>query len=260
MQLADDNAFGAVDDERSVLRHQRNFAEEDFLFLDVADALLAGFRVFRIHRQPYRDLERRRVCHAALLAFLHVVLELQAYRVAALVAERHHVLIEGAAMPAENVARVERVCADGRAAIAAGGTEVVQAFQVAALALPVADRIIDEFEIADAAKIRNRENGIENRLQPDVFALIGQQIHLQEPLVRLLLHLDQVRDRNRSLNFRKINSLGGSAVILKIHSYTPDGRTAKAKRLRLTVQSQRRSGRTCLPARRMKKTGQVSNC
>ena len=67
--------------------------------------------------------------------------------------------------------------------IAAGGTQVMQPFQVAALAFPVADRIIDELQIADAAKIGDRKNGIENGLQPGVFALIGQQIHLQKPLV-----------------------------------------------------------------------------
>src|SRR5438270_3029975 len=39
VQLAHDHALGAVDDEGAVLRHQRNVAEKDFLFLDVADAL-----------------------------------------------------------------------------------------------------------------------------------------------------------------------------------------------------------------------------
>ena len=87
-------------------------------------------------------------------------------------------------MVAEHIARVEGIGADGGAAVAAGGAQVVQPFEVAALALPVADRIIDEFEIADAAKIGNREYRIENRLQADVFPLVGQQIHLQKPLVR----------------------------------------------------------------------------
>ena len=126
----------------------------------------------------------------------------------------------------------------------------MQPLQVAALALPVADRIIDELQLADAAKIRDRKDGVENGLQTDVFALVGQQVHLQEPLVRLLLNLDQVRNRNRGLDFGKINSLGGGAVILNIHSYTPDGRTAKAKKLRLTAQNQRRPGRRGLPERR----------
>src|ERR1035437_3857973 len=120
VQLADDHALGAVDDERAVIRHQRNLTEEHFLLFDVPDALLLRFGVLGIHRQPDRDLEGRRIGHAALLAFLHVVLELQTHRVAALVAERHHVLVEGAAVMAENVAGVERVRADGGATSAAG--------------------------------------------------------------------------------------------------------------------------------------------
>ena len=40
VQLADNHALGAVDDERAVLGHQRNFAEVDFLLLDVANGLV----------------------------------------------------------------------------------------------------------------------------------------------------------------------------------------------------------------------------
>ncbi len=105
---------------------------------------------------------------------------------------------------------------------------MVQAFQVPALALPVSDRIIDEFQVADAAEIRDRKHRVEHGLQADVFALVGQKIHLQELLVGLLLHLDEVGNRNRRLDFVKINSLGGGAVILNIHFLnTPEGRTAK---------------------------------
>ena len=86
-------------------------------------------------------------------------------------------------MMTENVAGVERVCADGGAATAAGGAQVMQPFQVAALAFPVADRVIDELEIAHAAKIGDREHAVEHGLQADVLALIGQQVHLQKPLV-----------------------------------------------------------------------------
>jgi len=46
---------------------------------------------------------------------------------------------------------------------------------------------------------------------------------------------------------------------LNIHSYTPDGRRAKAKKPWLTAQSQRRPGRSRLPERRMRvKQGQVT--
>ena len=43
MQLRNNDALGTVDDERAVLGHQRNFAEEHFLFLDVADGLVCRF-------------------------------------------------------------------------------------------------------------------------------------------------------------------------------------------------------------------------
>src|SRR5438067_180639 len=96
---------------------------------------------------------------------------------------------------------------------------MVQPLEVAALALPIANGIIHEFQIADAAEVRNRENGTKDCLQPNVFSFIGQQVHLKEPLVRLPLHLNEVRNRYGGLDFRKIHSLGG-AVILNIHSLT----------------------------------------
>src|SRR5690349_12922823 len=40
VQLRDDDALGAVDDERAVLGHQRHLAEIDLLLADVLDLLL----------------------------------------------------------------------------------------------------------------------------------------------------------------------------------------------------------------------------
>src|SRR5579864_841895 len=115
---------------------------------------------------------------------------------------------------------MKRVGADGGSArrIAAGRAQMMQPFQVAALALPVADRVVDKFQLAHAAKIGDRKDRVENRLQPRVFPLVGKQVHLQEPLVRLLLNLDQVRNRNRGLDLGKVHSLGGGAIMLTIHS------------------------------------------
>ena len=107
VQLADDHALGAVDDERAVVRHQRNFAEEDFLLLDIANALLAGFRVFGVNGQADGDFERSGISHATLFALGLIVFQLQADRVAALVAEGDDIAVESAAMVAENVARRE---------------------------------------------------------------------------------------------------------------------------------------------------------
>ena len=98
VQLADDDALGTVDDEGAVLGHQRNIAEENFLFLDVANGLRAGVGILVVNRQTDGDLERRGIRHAALLALVHVVLQLQRDRIAALVAERRRVLVERAAL------------------------------------------------------------------------------------------------------------------------------------------------------------------
>ena len=94
-----------------------------------------------------------------------------------------------------------------------GGPEVMQPFQIAALALPVADRIIDELQLTDTAEIGNREDGSEDRLQSDILALVRQKVHLQELLVRIFLDFDQIRNRNRSFDFGKINSIGGQAIL-----------------------------------------------
>ncbi len=49
VQLADDYALGTIDDERAVLGHQRDIAEEDFLLLDVADIFRAGIGILVVN-------------------------------------------------------------------------------------------------------------------------------------------------------------------------------------------------------------------
>src|SRR5262249_10504295 len=87
VQLRDDDALGAVDDERAVLGHQRDVAEVDLLLLDVADGLDAGLGILVPDDEADRHLERHGVGHAALLTLVDVVLELQTDRVAADVAD-----------------------------------------------------------------------------------------------------------------------------------------------------------------------------
>ena len=94
---------------------------------------------------------------------------------------------------------------------------MVQPLQVAALALPVADGVVDELELAQPAEIRDREDAVEHALQADVFPLAGQQVHLQEALVGILLDLDQVRDRDRRLDPGEIDPLPRSAVCRNLH-------------------------------------------
>ena len=147
MQLADDHALGAVDDERTVLRHQRNVAEKDFLLFDVADRTVAGLGVLVEDRQAHRDLQRSGVGHAALFALCHVVLQLQSNRIAALVAEVRSVGVVGAALSAENLSRMERIGDNGIAAILTSGTEVMQPLEVTALALPVTNGVIHKLKL-----------------------------------------------------------------------------------------------------------------
>src|SRR5688500_5093344 len=95
--------------------------------------------------------------------------------------------------------------------------KVIQAFKAAALTFPVADRVVDESKLAQAAEIRYRNYGLEHALQADVISLVREQFHLQEPFVGLLLNLNQVRNRDGGLDFRKVDSFAGGAVGLTLH-------------------------------------------
>src|SRR6201999_2720362 len=112
---------------------------------------------------------------------------------AAAVAEGNNILVKCSTAMAQNVAQVERIGLDGRATsgIPAGGAEVMQPLEVAALTLPVPDGVVDKLKLAQAAEIRNRKYALEHTLEAGVVALTGQQIHLQKALIRLLLNLNQ---------------------------------------------------------------------
>ena len=216
VQLADNDALGAVDDERAVLGHQRNVAVENFLFLDVANGLRAGVGILVVNSQTDGDFQRRGIRHAALLAFVHVVLQLHGDWIAALIAERRRVFVERAALVADDVAGLIRIGDNGRAAIAASGAEVVQALQVAALAFPIADRVVHEFKLRHFAEVLDRKHGREDGLQTTVIALARQEVHLQESLIGLHLDFDQVWNLNRALNFREIETLAFPDVLVTI--------------------------------------------
>ena len=73
VHLGDDHTLGTVHDERAIRGHQGHVAHEDVLFLDVLDRFRAGVFVDIEHDQAQRDLQRRRIGHVALLAFLDIV-------------------------------------------------------------------------------------------------------------------------------------------------------------------------------------------
>ena len=74
VQLADDNALGAVHDKGPVFGHERNIAEIDFLLLDIPNALPFRLGVLVPYDESYRHLQRNGKCHASFLAFFHGVL------------------------------------------------------------------------------------------------------------------------------------------------------------------------------------------
>src|ERR1700737_466694 len=71
--LPDDEALGGVDDEGTVLRHQRHVAHIDVLLLDVADRARPGIFIDIPDDEAERDLQRCREGDAALLALIDVV-------------------------------------------------------------------------------------------------------------------------------------------------------------------------------------------
>ena len=207
VELGHDDALGAVDHERAVLGHQGNVAEEDFLFLGVPHRLDARLRVLVVDEEAEGHLEGDRVGHPPLLALGHGVLHLQVDGVAADVAEGHLVGVLGAALVARDDLFVRVRRHDPGAAGAAVHAQVLEALEPAALALPVADRVLDELQLAGAPEVRERENAREHGLEPRLVPLLGEQVHLQETLVRPALDVDQVRKIHERADLREVLSL-----------------------------------------------------
>ena len=106
---------------------------------------------------------------------------------------------------------------EGGPAVGARLAQVVQPDELAALALPVPDRVLDELERGVLPEVGDREDRLEHRLQAGVFALGRQAVHLEKALVRVLLDLDQVRDRNRRLDLREVDALSVNVLGKAVH-------------------------------------------
>ena len=72
VHLRNDHAFGAVDDEGAVQRHERHVAHVDVLLLDVLDRLRARLLVHVEYDEAQLHLERRCIGHVALHALVDV--------------------------------------------------------------------------------------------------------------------------------------------------------------------------------------------
>ena len=87
LELADDDPLDAVEDERALVRHQRDVAEVDLLLFDVLEALGLGDEVLLPGDELDAELQRHRIGVALLDALGGGVLHLEADPVPAVVAE-----------------------------------------------------------------------------------------------------------------------------------------------------------------------------
>jgi hypothetical protein len=110
---------------------------------------------------------------------------LERYRVSATIAKRDDIFVERAAFVTQHIAGMEWVGTNLSAAarITAYCAEMMKAFQITALALPVSDRIIYELELAQSTEIGNWKYGAEHTLQTCILPLLGKKIHLQKALI-----------------------------------------------------------------------------
>ena len=143
-----------------------------------------------------------------------------ATRVAADVTDFATGLVDFAAAGAQHLMVAVRIGYERRPAVAARLAQMMQPGKLAALAFPVADRILDEFERGVLTEIADRKDRLEHRLQARVLPLGGQAVHLQESLVRFPLDLDQVRNRNRGLDLREILAFAIDILRKAVHRWT----------------------------------------
>ncbi len=224
VELRDDDALGAVDDERAVVRHQRDIAEVDLLLLDVADGLDARLGILVPHDKADGHLQGHGVGHAAFLAFVDVVLQFELDVVAADVADVTPRDIGATALGTEHLVRPVRGGHQLGPAARARHPQVLQARQPPALALPVADRILDELERRVLAEIADRKDRLEHRLQARVLALGRQPVHLQKAFVRLPLNLDEIGNRYGRADLRKIDAFAVDVLGQGVHAWLSPGR------------------------------------
>ena len=110
---------------------------------------------------------------------------------------------------------MERVGDHHESAVGTSGTQVMEPFQMAALALPVTDREVHKIKLRDVAEIGNWKHGGENGLKAAIVAFVGELIHLQKTLVGAALHLNQVGNLDGGGNLGKIESATNGAILVR---------------------------------------------
>src|ERR1700733_15798995 len=99
------------------------------------------------------------------------------------------------------------------AAGTAVGPKVMQPFQLSALALPVPYRVFNKIQLRGFTKIIYWKDRPEHGLQPRVFTLGRQQIHLKESVIRLPLDFNKIRDPDGGLYPGEIIPFAARAVV-----------------------------------------------
>jgi hypothetical protein len=108
---------------------------------------------------------------------------LESDRLAAVIAKIRADGIESSALVTKDFGRIERVDLDLGSTVLTVCPEMLKALKVAALALPIADLILDKLESRGLAKIRDWKNGRKDRLKAYGIPLFRNEIHLQKAVV-----------------------------------------------------------------------------
>jgi hypothetical protein len=88
---------------------------------------------------------------------------------------------------------------------------VIETLELAALALPVADRVFNKLELRSFAEVGYRKHRAKHCLKAGVLTLGRKHVHLKKAIVGLTLYLDQVWNPYSRLDPRKIVSLPAGA-------------------------------------------------
>ena len=157
--------------KQTVFRHQRDVPEVDLLLLDISDRSNFSVGVFVPHDQPDGHLKRNGKGHPPLLALVQVVFEVQLDRITTIITTLDFVwIVDTTALTSNGVDGVG-IQDQGLPTLLTLRPQMLETIQLATLTLPVADRVLDEFQRRGPAKVGNRKNRIEHRLQTNILTL-----------------------------------------------------------------------------------------
>jgi hypothetical protein len=202
VQLADDNALGEL--TITCVLVMSGFDKEHFLFL-ISERFPSVSRLYPDNELTVTSSEPQ--TSSSFLAFLNGIFDVQFHGAAAELASRIFDFILCAAVSAIAALRIVGTVDDPLAAFGAVGAQIIQALQVAALALPVPDGIFHELERGSPPEIVDGKDRIENGLQSHIFPLRRRDIHLEEPVVRFSLDFDQIWDGNAGMDLGEVHAI-----------------------------------------------------